>query len=95
MAPGAAPREDRQDALAEPVRLLQVRVTGQDELGDAEAGVLLDPVRDLGVAADERGARAAADQADAGPQVGGYGEVATVAALVQFAHAPLPFRLAA
>ena len=60
--------EQRQHALAEPVRLLEVRVAGEDELGDAEAGVLLDPVGDLGVAADQRRAGAAADQARRRPR---------------------------
>jgi len=46
-----------------------VRLAGQDEVVDAERVVLLDPVGDLGVAADQGGARAAADQAVAGPQV--------------------------
>jgi hypothetical protein len=32
-----------------------VRVPGQDELGDAQRGVLLDPVGDHDVAADQRG----------------------------------------
>ena len=47
-----------------------MRVAGEDELVDAELVVLLDPVGDLLVAADQRGAGAAADQADAGPEVG-------------------------
>lgn len=59
----------RQHALAEPVRLLQVRVPRQDEVVDAQRVILLDPVRDLAVAADQRRTRAAADQADARPQV--------------------------
>src|ERR1700735_1170100 len=58
-----------QDALAEPVGLFEVRVTGQDELLDAQRRILLDQVGDLLVAADQRGAGAAADEADAGPQV--------------------------
>src|ERR1035441_7561779 len=69
VGPQAARAQDRQDALAEPVRLLQVRVAGQDELGQAEPCVLLDPVGDLGVAADQRRPGAAAEQPDAGPQV--------------------------
>src|SRR6202046_5823926 len=67
---GATRAQHRQDALAEPVGLLEVRVTGQDELLDAQRGVLLDQVGDLLVAAHQRGAGAAADEADAGPQVG-------------------------
>src|SRR5690348_4568928 len=58
-----------QHSLAEPVRLLQVRVAGQDELRDAQRPVLLDQVGHLGVAADQRGAGAAAHQPDPGPQV--------------------------
>src|SRR3954447_21605857 len=67
--PHPAPVQFRQHSLAEPVRLLQVRVPGQDELLDAQRGVLLDQVGDLLVAPDERGTRAAADQPDPGPQV--------------------------
>src|SRR6202035_4112491 len=97
MTPDAAPLEDRQHALTEPVCLLQVRVAGEDELGDAGLGVLLDEVGDLLVAADQGGAGAAADQADAGPQVGVDLEVAqaaAVAALVEGAHSLLALRLA-
>ena len=65
MTPEAAPLEDRQHALAEPVCLLQVRVAGEDELGDAGLGVLLDEVGDLLVAADQGGACAAAGAAGA------------------------------
>ena len=67
--PHAAGGQDRQHALAEPVRLLQVRVPGQDELVDAQLRVLLDPVGDLGVAADQGRAGPATDQAHPGPQV--------------------------
>ena len=70
VGPQAALLEDRQHALAEPVGPLEVRVGREDELVDAERGVLLDPVGDLLVAADQRGAGTAADQADAGPDVG-------------------------
>src|ERR1700730_17931702 len=63
------PADLGQDALAEPVGLLQVRVAGQDELADAERGVLLDEVGHLLVAADQGGPGPAADQADAGPQI--------------------------
>src|SRR5580700_11678652 len=66
---GATRAKHGQDALAEPVGLLEVRVTGQDELLDPQRGVLLDQVGDLLVAAHQRGAGAAADEADAGPQV--------------------------
>ena len=40
------------------------------KLRQAQARVLLEPVGDLGVAADQRRPGAAADEADAGPQVG-------------------------
>src|SRR5690349_12281896 len=43
----------REHSLTEPVRLLQVRVAGEDELVDAEGVVLLDPLGDLVVAADQ------------------------------------------
>src|SRR5258708_28841060 len=66
MPPAAAAAELRQDALAEPVRLLQVRVAGENELRDAKARVLLDAVGDLGVAADQGGSSAAADKPDPG-----------------------------
>src|SRR5580693_6911820 len=97
MTPEAAALEDRQHALAEPVCLLQMRIAGEDELGDAGAGVLLDQVGDLLVAADQGGAGAAADEADAGPEVRVDLEVAqaaAVAALVQRAHPLLALRLA-
>ncbi len=55
--------------FAEPVQLLEVRVAREHELVDADRGVLGDAVGDLGVAADQRGPGAAADQPDAGPQV--------------------------
>src|ERR1700677_2710798 len=47
----AALAELGRGALGEVVRLLQVRLPGQDEVVDAERVVLLDPVGDLGVAA--------------------------------------------
>jgi hypothetical protein len=62
MLPAAALAHDGQHSLAEPVGLTPVRVPGQDELGDAERGVLLDPVGDLDVAADQRRARASAQR---------------------------------
>src|SRR3984957_19457990 len=92
MLPAAALAQDRQHALAEPVCLLQVRVPGQDELGDAQCGVLLNPVRDLGVAADQCRSRASAQQADARPQVRRDLQVARRAA-VQLAHPALPLGL--
>jgi len=78
-SPQAPPAQDRQDALGEPVRLLDVRVPGEDELGDPQPVVLLDPVGDLGVAADQRGTGAAADQSEPGPQVGVHLEAVAVA----------------
>src|ERR1700724_3005477 len=45
--PAPAPAQLGQHALAEPVRLLQVRVPGQDELRDAQRRVLLDQVGHL------------------------------------------------
>src|ERR1700691_2094646 len=66
---GATRAKQGQDTLAEPVGLLEVRVPGQDELLDAQRGVLLDQVGDLIVAAHQRGAGGAADEADAGPQM--------------------------
>ena len=66
MLPAAALAQYGQYALAEPVGLLEVRVPGQDELGDAERGVLLDPVGDLGMA----GASAVAEQVNANAGIG-------------------------
>src|SRR5882757_7024128 len=68
-APEAAPLEQRQHALAEPVELLEVRIAGEDELFDPHLGVLGDPLGDLLVAADQRRAGAAAAEADPGPEV--------------------------
>ena len=56
-------------ALGRLICLFQVRVAGQDELVDAEPVVLGDAIGHLLVAADQCRARAAADEADAGPQV--------------------------
>jgi hypothetical protein len=42
----------------------------QDEVLDAERVIFGDPLGDLGVAADQRGARARPDQPETGPQVG-------------------------
>ena len=66
----AASGEGGYDALGELPRLLEVRVAGEDEVVDAEVGVLADPLGDLFVRADQRGAGAAAHEADARPQVG-------------------------
>jgi hypothetical protein len=62
-----------------------VRVAGHDELADTEPGVRLDPVRHLGVAADQRGPGTGAKQADAGPQIRRDLQVVARTA-VQFAH---------
>ena len=59
--------EERADPFAEDVGLLEVRVAGQDEVVQAQRGVLGDPVGDLLVRTDQRGAGPAANQADAGP----------------------------
>src|SRR5215470_17501279 len=82
----------RQHAFAEPVRLFEVGVAGEDELVEAELGVLDDAVGDLVVRPDERGADAAAHETDAGPHVGMHREPFGVAA-VELGHAPLPDRL--
>ncbi len=93
MAPRTPAPEQGQHAFPEPVGLLQVRVPGQDELGDPRRVVLLDALGDLGVAADQRGARATAHQADTGPQVRVH--LQAVLAAVQRDHPPLPLRAAA
>ena len=70
-----------------------MRIARHHELVDAERVVLLHAVGDVGVAADQRRARATAHQADAGPQVGADLEGVGGAA-VQGAHAALAHRLA-
>ncbi|GDY57808.1 hypothetical protein SVIO_084310 [Streptomyces violaceusniger] len=94
VGPQALAAQQGQDALAEPVRLLQVRIAGQDELVDAEAVVFGDPLGHLGVAAHQGRARAAAHQADTGPEIGVDLEVVQAAA-VQGEHALLALGLAA
>jgi hypothetical protein len=76
------------------------RPAGQDELLDAEGGVLVDPGGDLGIAADERGAGAFADQTDPGPEVRRDGQgvhgvrtATRVDAAVQVRHGPLADRV--
>src|SRR4029079_869845 len=95
--PDPAAAQLRQYALTEPVRLLQVRVAGQDELRDAQRRVLLDQVGHLLVAADQRGAGPAPPQADPGPQVRVYLQVTGHAAVpvrrVQRMHPVLAGRL--
>src|ERR1044072_9046022 len=66
--------QDRHDALAERVRLLEVGLAGEDELVEAEALVLEHPLRDLLEGADERGPDAAAHEPDARPDAGVNGE---------------------
>src|SRR3954452_6143829 len=78
--------QDRHDALAEPVRLFEVRVAGEDELVEADAVVLDDAVRDLFVGTDDRGADATAHEPDAGPDVRVDGELVAIAA-VELSHA--------
>src|SRR6202034_4200868 len=69
----------RRHALAECVRLLDVRVPGKDELVDPELVVFGDAIRHLVVAADERRAGAAAQQARACPEGGINLEVVALA----------------
>lgn len=94
MGPQAQGGEQRQDAFTEPVGLLQMRLTREDELVDAEPVELHDPGGHLLMAAHQGGTRAASDQADTGPQIGrDLQGVATSA--VQRDHAVLAFRFAA
>src|ERR1700733_1553333 len=64
------PGKDRAHPLPEAVRLLEVGVAGQDEVVQAQLRVLGDPVGDLLVRTDQRGPCPAANEADAGPQIG-------------------------
>src|SRR3954453_18777447 len=82
----------RHDAFAEPVRLLEVRIAGEDELVEAEFLVLANPVGDLVEGADERGPDAAAHEPDAGPHVRGDRQALRGAA-GELGHAPWPHRL--
>src|SRR3954469_3945742 len=65
----AAPGEGGYDALGELPGLLEVRVAREDEVVDAEVGVLADPLGDLLVGAHQRGPGTTAHQADARPEV--------------------------
>ena len=47
-----------------------MRIARQDEFVESDRVVLVDQVRDFLVAADKRGARPAADQPEARPQIG-------------------------
>ncbi len=69
-----------------------MRVAGQDECIDTNRYVFFDPRRHRLRIADQRGAGAAADQTDAGPQIGAHFELVATAA-VQFGHAPLTDRI--
>ena len=62
--------QDRHDALAEPVRLFEVGVTGQDELLESQLVVLRYAIGDFAAAADQRCAGATADETDARPHIG-------------------------
>src|SRR5438067_2503209 len=73
-----APSQPRQDPFAEPVGLFKVGLAGEDEVVEAELVVLGDAVADLVVAADQGGSGAAADEAEAGPQVGSDDEAVAV-----------------
>src|SRR5690348_16572342 len=88
--------EQRQDLLADPPGLLEVWIAGEDELVEAEGGVLRDALGHLLVAADQSRRRALADQPDAGPQVGRDLQAAGAGAdraAVQRGHPGLPDRV--
>src|SRR5579875_1404094 len=61
--------QDRPHAFAEAVGLFEVRVAGQDEVVETQLRVFDDPLGNLLIRADQRGARATADQSDTGPQI--------------------------
>jgi hypothetical protein len=48
VAQQTSPSEDRAYSLAEDVRLFQMRIAGQDEVVEAQLGVLGDPVAQIG-----------------------------------------------
>jgi hypothetical protein len=94
--PGAATRPPPPASAAplpEPVRLLQVRIPAQHELLDAQRRVLLDPLGDLLMAADQRRPRPTPHEPDPGPQVG-MDLQPVPAAAVQREHPLLPLGLA-
>ena len=66
---GRLAAEVRHDVLAEALRLLEVRVAGEDERVDARVHVLADARGNVLAGADEREADAEARAADAGPEV--------------------------
>jgi hypothetical protein len=84
------PAEGWDHTLADVVELFEVRVAREDELVEADRGILRDPFGDLLVAADERGAGAPADEPDAGPQVRVDLELVASAA-IECEHSLLPF----
>src|ERR1700742_3028406 len=79
MVSGVSPQaewlEPGQHPFPEPVGLLEVRVSRQDELLDADGPILEDALRHLGVAPYQRGPGPAAHEADPGPQVGSHLEI--------------------
>src|SRR5689334_17909292 len=77
----AAGAQPGHDAFAEPVRLFEMRVAREDELGEAELVIFDDAIGDLVVRTDECGADAAAHHADAGPHVRVHHELVAVAAV--------------
>src|SRR4051794_22292083 len=77
------------DAFAEPVRLFEVRVAGEDELGEPELVVFGNAIGDLVVGTYERGTDPAAHESDSGPHVRIHDQPIRVTA-VQRRHALLP-----
>src|SRR5437868_7253475 len=67
-----------------------MRIAGEDKALDAQICILQHALRDRVRIADERGTGAAADQADAGPQIRTYLEVRNTS-LHQRGHSLLPF----
>src|SRR5262249_54039632 len=71
----------REHQLGEAIRLLEMRVAGEDERVDAELHIFLDALGDRIRIADQRRARSATDEADTGPQVWTDLEVLAAAAV--------------
>ena len=63
-------REMRKHQLGEAIRLLEMRIAGHDEGIDADILILPDPRGDGWRITDQRGARAATHQTDAGQRLG-------------------------
>ncbi len=84
----------REQQFSDPIALFQVRVAGKDEGVDAEIGVLPDPCRHGRAVAHQRGASAAANQADAGPEVRRHHQAVAPPAM-QRSHALLAHRIEA